>query len=202
MKLNGEKPPNVVEVWAKDLCYKVTLWWEIRYVLRMDMARKSGNIVGTEGEVRGEAIARAVEPVRGEDDAPRLEDLLRPANGTRGQTSGSGQAVDHVWCSVEPSVGLQGSDGPPSPRSAEPFVASGPAPFEVFPREFGSSYFDLPSLKDSVQAKEKEPVGLGLVCRGPTLPLTKGRAQLGVSCPFNFSGPSLMGGPYHSIYSL
>ncbi|WJZ92996.1 hypothetical protein VitviT2T_011962 [Vitis vinifera] len=90
VKLNGEKPPNVVEVWAEDLCYEVTLWWEIRPILRTAMARKSGNIVGTEGEVGGEAITRAVERVRGKDDAPRLEDLLRPADGTRGQTSGSG----------------------------------------------------------------------------------------------------------------
>ena len=84
VKLNGEKPPNVVEVWAEDLCYEVTLWWEIKHILRTAMARKSGNIVDTEGEVGGEAITRAVERVRGEDDTPRLEDLLRPVDGTRG----------------------------------------------------------------------------------------------------------------------
>ena len=76
MKLNGEKLPNVVEVWAEDLCYEVTLWWEVRLVLRVAMARKSGNIVGIEGEVGGEAIERAVERMRGEDDGSRLEDLL------------------------------------------------------------------------------------------------------------------------------
>ena len=97
MKLNGEKLPNVVEVWAKDLCYEVTLWWEVRSVLRTAMARKSRNIVGTEGEVGGEAIKLAVERVRGEDNAPRFEDLLRPAVGMRGQTSGSRQAMGHVW---------------------------------------------------------------------------------------------------------
>ena len=88
VKLNGEKLPNVVEVWAEDLCYEVTLWWEVRLVLRAAMARKSRNIVGTEGEVGGEAIERAVERMRGEDDGSRLEDLLRPTVGTRGQTSG------------------------------------------------------------------------------------------------------------------
>ena len=88
VKLNGEKLPNVVEVWAEDLCYEVTLWWEVRLVLRAAMARKSRNIVGTEGEVGGEAIERAVERVRGEDDGSRLEDLLRPTVGIRGQTSG------------------------------------------------------------------------------------------------------------------
>ena len=80
VKLNDEKPPNVVEVWAEDLCYEVTLWWEIRHVLKTAMARKSGNIVCIEGE----AIARTIEPVRGKDDSPRLEDLLRLVDGTRG----------------------------------------------------------------------------------------------------------------------
>ena len=111
MKLNGEKLPNVVEVWAEDLCYEVTLWWEVRPVLRTAMARKSGNIVGTKGEVGGEAIECAVERVRGEDDAPRLEDLLRLADGMRGQTSGPWvvlcQAVSRAprfgWASVATS---------------------------------------------------------------------------------------------------
>ena len=199
VKLNGEKLPNVVEVWVEDLCYEVTLWWEVRPVLRTAMARKSGNIVGTESEVGGEAIKRAVERVRGEDDAPRLEDLLRPADGTRGQTSGLGQAVGHGWCSVRPSIGPQGSGGPPSPRRAEPFVASGPAPLEAFPCEFGLSHFGLPSLKGSGWAKAKEPIVPGLGCRGLTLPLAEERAQLGASY---ISGPRLMGGPNHSISSF
>ena len=38
VKLNGEKLPNVVEVWAEDLCYEVTLWWEVRPVLRTTIA--------------------------------------------------------------------------------------------------------------------------------------------------------------------
>ena len=128
------------------------------------MARKSGNIVGTEGKVGGEAIERAVECVRGEDDTSRLEDLLRPTVGTRGQTSGLGQAVGHVWCSIGPSVRPQGSGGPPSPHRAEPFVTSGLAPLEAFPCEFGPSHFGLPSLKGSGRAKAKEPVVPGLVC--------------------------------------
>ncbi|RVX04921.1 hypothetical protein CK203_019294 [Vitis vinifera] len=94
----------------------------------------------------------------------------------------------------------QGSDGPPLPRCAVPCVAFGPAPFEAFPHKFGLSYLRLLSLKG--WAKEKEPVGLGLGCRGLALPLAEGRAQLGLSCPFNISGPSLMGGPDQSISSL
>ena len=89
-KLNDEKLPNVVEVWAEEFCYEVTLRWEIRPILRTTMARESGNIISIEDEVGGEAIARMIERVWVEVDALRLEDLLLPANGTRGQTSGSG----------------------------------------------------------------------------------------------------------------
>ena len=115
MKLNDEKLPNVVEVWAEEFYYEVTLRWEVRPILRMTMARKSGNIIGTEGEVGGEAIACTIERVRVEDDASRLEDLLLPADGTRGQTSGSGQAMGHGWCFVGLSVGSQGSGWSSSP---------------------------------------------------------------------------------------
>lgn len=172
MKLNGENHPNVVEVWAEDVCYEVTLWWEIRPVLRMAMASKSGNIVGSEGEVGGEASARAVERMRGEDGDPSLEDLLRSADGTRGQTCGSGQAVDLGWGS--PSVEPQGSDGPPSPRGAKPFVAFGLALLEAYPCEFGPPYFGQPSFKNSGQAKDMVLARPGLVCQGPTLPLAGG----------------------------
>ena len=89
-KLNDKKLPNVVEVWAEEFCYEVTLRWEVRPILRTTMARKSGNIISTEDEVGGEAIARMIERVWVKVDALRLEDLLLLANGTRGQTSGSG----------------------------------------------------------------------------------------------------------------
>ena len=61
MKLNGKKPPNVVEVWAKDVSYEITLWWEIRPALRRARERKSENKVVSEGEIGGEAIASAAE---------------------------------------------------------------------------------------------------------------------------------------------
>ena len=72
--------------------------------------------------------------------------------------------MGHVWCSVGPSVGPQGSGGPLSPCRAEPFVTSEPALLEAFPCEFGLSHFGLPSLKGSGQAKAREPVVPGLVC--------------------------------------
>ena len=35
VKLNKERPPNVVEVWTEEFCYELTLWWEIRAAVRM-----------------------------------------------------------------------------------------------------------------------------------------------------------------------
>ncbi|RVW91418.1 hypothetical protein CK203_038567 [Vitis vinifera] len=40
VKLNKEKPPNVVEVWTEEFCYELTLWWEIRPAVRMARERK------------------------------------------------------------------------------------------------------------------------------------------------------------------
>ena len=58
-------------------------------------------------------------------------------------------------------------------------MITGPAPLAAFPCETGPSHFGLSFIKGSRWAKEKEPVVvLGLVCRGLTLPLAEGRAQL------------------------
>ena len=94
VKLNDEKPPNVVEVWAEDVCYEITLWWEIKPVLRTAKERKGKNQDVSEGEVGGEAIARAAGRVRGKNGGPSLKVLLQTDDGTRGQSSGSGQAED------------------------------------------------------------------------------------------------------------
>ncbi|RVW22385.1 hypothetical protein CK203_096058 [Vitis vinifera] len=32
--MNGEELPNVVEIWIEDFCYVLTLWWEVRPVLK------------------------------------------------------------------------------------------------------------------------------------------------------------------------
>ena len=199
VKLNGEKPPNVVEVWAKDVCYEITLWWEIKPALRMARERKSENKVVLEGEVGGEAIARVVEHVRGKDGDPSLEDLLQTDDGTRGQSSGSGQAVDPSLGSE--LVGPHNSIGPSSLWDSGPSEASGPYSLTAFPRKFGPPYFGLPPVKDYGRALDKLG-GPGLGGRGPASSLNVGEAQLGVACPFNWSGPSNLGGPDQSMSSL
>ena len=82
-------------------------------------------------------------------------------------------------------------------------MITGPAPLAAFPCETGPSHFGLSFIKGSRWAKEKEPVVvLGLVCRGLTLPLAEGRAQLGVSRLYNLFGLRLLGAPDHSIFSF
>ncbi|RVW66264.1 hypothetical protein CK203_065874 [Vitis vinifera] len=65
VKLNKERPPNVVEVRTEEFCYELTLWWEIRPAVRMARERKGKSILVSEGEVGGEVSARAGGRVRG-----------------------------------------------------------------------------------------------------------------------------------------
>ncbi|KAL6332029.1 hypothetical protein AAG906_020388 [Vitis piasezkii] len=88
VKRNGKELPNVVEVWVEELCYSVTLWWEVRPEMRASTREKS---VATGEEVRGEACTCAGERIMEANDGSRLEALLLHADGTRGQSSGSGQ---------------------------------------------------------------------------------------------------------------
>ena len=177
VKLNGEKPPNVVEVWAKDVCYEITLWWEIKPALRMARERKSENKAVSKGEVGVEAIARAVERVRGKDGGPSLEVLLRTDDGTKGQYSGSGQAKDLGLGSK--LVGPHDSFGTTSQQASGPSEASRPYPLTASPRKFGPPYFGLPPVKYYGRASNKLLGGSGLGDRGPASSLDMGEAQLG-----------------------
>ena len=84
MKRNGKELPNVVEVWVEELCYSVTLWWEVRPVMKVMTAGKRGKTVATGEEVGGEACTRASERVMEAKEGSRLEALLLPADGTQG----------------------------------------------------------------------------------------------------------------------
>ena len=93
-------------------------------------------------------------------------------------------------------VGPHDSIGSPSLWDSGPSKASGPYPLTAFPREFG-----LPLVKDYGRASDKLG-GPGLGGRGPASSLNVGEAQLGVACPFNWSGPSNLGGPDQSMSSF
>ncbi|RVW80279.1 Uridine kinase-like protein 1, chloroplastic [Vitis vinifera] len=44
---NGGSPPSLVEVWIDGFCYAVTLWWEIRPVIKVPATGKRGKTVVT-----------------------------------------------------------------------------------------------------------------------------------------------------------
>ena len=59
VKRNGGSPPSLVEVWIDGFCYEVTLWWEIRPVIKVLATGKRGKTVVTDAKEGGDASARA-----------------------------------------------------------------------------------------------------------------------------------------------
>ncbi|RVX00120.1 hypothetical protein CK203_026741, partial [Vitis vinifera] len=102
VKLNGEKIPNTVEIWVENMRYSLSLWWETRPTLRSLSVGERGKPFEAIGEVEGEVLPREGKRVLEDEGGPRLEDQMQSADGTRGQTSGSGRPLD---C----SQGLAGS---------------------------------------------------------------------------------------------
>ena len=84
------------------MCYSLTLWWEVRPVMRMLLATRRGKNSGVEEKVEGDVSARAGKRVLEEVDDARIETHLQSADGTRGQTSGLGL----LWARSRGSVGL------------------------------------------------------------------------------------------------
>ena len=75
VKTNEEELPNVVEVWIEDLCYALTLWWEVRPVLKVGSAGLRGLKNAAVVEVRGEACAPAKKCVMEMEGVTRIETL-------------------------------------------------------------------------------------------------------------------------------
>ena len=130
--------------------------------------------------------------MRGKEGGPSLEVLLRIDDGTRGQSTGSGQAEDPGLGSV--LVGPHESFGTTSQWAYGPSDVFGPYPPTASPREFGPSYPGLPH--DYGWASNKLIGGSGLGVRGPasSLDLDLDEAHLGGARPLNGSGPSSLGG--------
>uniref|UniRef100_F6H9J5 Lysine-specific demethylase JMJ25 n=1 Tax=Vitis vinifera TaxID=29760 RepID=F6H9J5_VITVI len=102
VKINGEKIPNTVEIWVENMRYSLALWWETRPTLRSLPTEEKGKPFEAVGEVEGEVLPREGKHVMEDEGGPRLEDQMQSADGTRGQTSGSG-------CPLDCSRGLVGS---------------------------------------------------------------------------------------------
>ncbi|KAL6326002.1 hypothetical protein AAG906_038494 [Vitis piasezkii] len=111
VKRNGETLPNAVEVWIEESCYSVTLWWEVRPVMKVSTTGKKGKAVATGEEVGGDVSACASECVTVAMEGSRLEDILLTADGTRGQSSGSSQTSDLSRSDDGSPVGLMSRVG-------------------------------------------------------------------------------------------
>ena len=75
VKTNGEELPNVLEIGIEEVCYFLSLWWEIRPSLRKVLGDSRGTTGRPRGEVGGEAIARVGPRVVEEKEDARLEVL-------------------------------------------------------------------------------------------------------------------------------
>ena len=146
-----------------------------------------------------------------EDDDARLETQLQSANGTWGQTSGSGRPLVHYQglngSSVGPHGRLQLLGGPLKPGLSEDPQSSnlgsglvGLDPVFSSSFEAGSTSFGPTSLEDPRWVKAMEAfVVLSSVrlddCRGTSQSLEGNRAHIGVAFPSVWFGPSLLRGP-------
>ena len=171
VKTKGDIMPCVLEIKVEEVIYYLTLWWELRPVLRknlVDCGEASGR---KSGEVRGEADSRTGLLVEEESESARLETLTLPAEMMGVQESGLGReaSVNRVqdsairdWASPDALV-----LGPP---------ALGPTVGSKDARRAGG-----PILRNtSLGLKLKEVV---VVADGPEVgPSTRWRAEV-VDCP-------------------
>ena len=82
---------SVLEIEVEEVVYYLTLWWELRPVLRknlVDCGEASGQ---KSGEVRGEADSRVGLRVEEESESARLETLTLPVELMGAQESGLGR---------------------------------------------------------------------------------------------------------------
>ena len=170
--------------------------------MRAATAGKRGKFVAMGEKVGGEACTRGGKRGLEVKDGLRLEALLLHADGTRGQSSGSGQVTDPIQSFDGSPGGSQGLGRLTLLGLAEPSWCSkeseppGLVPFSDPPCENGPPLFGLSSWKISEWAKTLvHPVMSGLDNRGPSMPLAVVRAQVGEARPSLVSGQSPMGGP-------
>ncbi|RVX18413.1 hypothetical protein CK203_006490 [Vitis vinifera] len=82
VKINDEKIPNMVEIWAENMRYSLALWWETRSTLRSLPTEERGKPFEAIGEVEGEVLPREGKRVMEAEGGPRLEDQTQSADGT------------------------------------------------------------------------------------------------------------------------
>ena len=117
VKTNDEELPNVLEIGIEEVCYSLSLWWEIRQSLRKVLGDSRGTTSRPRGEVEGEAIARIGPRVVEEKEDARLEVLHQSTSRTGGQVSGSGRkknpSRNQVGSVARPSIDPLANGPPP-----------------------------------------------------------------------------------------
>ncbi|RVW47756.1 hypothetical protein CK203_103399 [Vitis vinifera] len=208
VKLNGEELPNVVEIWIEDFCYALTLWWEVRSVLRAVPAGKREMKAVTAGEVGGEDYARAEqrlgEPlVTGLAESPWSSDMASGFTGPTGPVpvcletgsslSGTSPRKVSGWAKakeplVEPGPDCQGPFLPCAKGKARP-PDDLRKQFEEESRYEESSKTDDALLEEALRyGTASTPIGL-LVPGSPSSPFSfSGRTPLGEYYDFSGAG--------------
>ncbi|RVW55071.1 LINE-1 reverse transcriptase-like [Vitis vinifera] len=144
VKVNGDDLPSAVEIWVDERCYVLTLWWEIRPLLRIFPTDQSGKKAAVDVEVGGEAVTRAGKRVVEEGNDTSYEVMIQSADGTQCQSSGSGRPLGFIrghdgmlgrTSGSGPVLGGSSKKGPvevpfPSPNDLA-FGSFGPGPFSL-----------------------------------------------------------------------
>ncbi|RVX12167.1 hypothetical protein CK203_010783 [Vitis vinifera] len=90
VKTRGDFRPSVLEIEVEEDVYVLSLWWEVRPVVRMKHNEASGR---KSDEVRGDVISRAEQHVEKELVSARLETLNLPAAVRGARENGSGREL-------------------------------------------------------------------------------------------------------------
>ena len=189
VKISGEELPSMLEIGVEGVYYALTLWWEVRPVMRMIPAERKGTNSGeARGEVEGGVATRAGKRVTEVVEGARPETLLQSADVTRGQRDGPGS----FWAfSRGPSglglgdqEGVHGRLGPDGPYRGLGLDVGpdGIVSPKAGPNSSGPSYSEGPLyLRGSGNMEAVNSGGLygGDDCHGPS----------GVALPLVWAGP-------------
>ena len=179
-----------------------------RPVMRSMPTKKRGKNSEAEGEIEGDVSARPGKRVLEEVEDARIETHLQSADGTQGQTSGSGHHLGWSRGLIGSFVGAQGGlqflGGPikPGPSKAPRSSNLGSGPVGLDPvlspsSKAGASSPGPSSLEGTKWVKALEAFGApGPTrlddCRGPSQSLV---GSFGVALPLVWAGPSPLRGP-------
>ena len=170
VRIKEERIPNMVDIWAENMCYSVAFWWETRPTVRMLQADENGKTLAAAGEGEDEGQTREGKRVMEDEGGSRLEVQTQVADGMWRPTAGAGQPTDCPHGMGGSHRGLQGMErmhgGPLVMGLLEKSCGpGGPTPHPPFLDHVGPNErvdFRRPKIW-----KPRE--GVGLVAEGPSV---------------------------------